>query len=208
MKGLLLKDFKLLKIYNIAIGLGILIGFFASFHDPDFLNIFITFGFVFSVVPIFTSIGQEHFCHWDKFALTLALDRKTILKSKYIYHLLSTSAITIAMIASTLISSLFTENTYLKEFILVFILIFSIANLVNAITIPTIYKFGPQITQIITFVFIFSVSIFGSNFIVSHSSFIVTSNITTFIPLFFLASIIILFISYQISRKLILTIEY
>ena len=85
MSGLLVKEFSVLKRYGRQYV--ILFIFFAAFSfylkSPTYMQSMLT---MVLAMLTFTGMTYDHMAGWDKYVLTMPVDRKTVVLSKYITY--------------------------------------------------------------------------------------------------------------------------
>lgn len=154
MRGLLIKDFfllkKYLKLYTIIILFYLLIGgSTGNFAFSSSVVIFLCIGI------LMTSFSYDELTKWDRYAVSLPLSRKMIVKSRYVLNLF---LIFIGFIVSLVIALgmiLFYQNGSFFEIIMQLISCTSIALVLSSIFLPLIYAFGVEKTRILLFVILF-----------------------------------------------------
>ena len=143
MKGLLVKDFKLIKLQKnffivivaIAIGLAIIN------DDPTFMLGFLTF-----IMSLFTlsTISYDEFDNGNAFLFTLPVSRKSYVMEKYIFSLLVGGSSWILAVLLAGAFSLIKGTVPILEVIMTAIMIFPIMLIVNAVMIPFQFKYGGE----------------------------------------------------------------
>ena len=90
MKSLLLKDLYLLKQYGKTMLLVLLVLSFSSLRKGgESLSFFTSFLMIFIMMITSTSFTYDEQCHWYKMALSLPIQRRDIVKSKYLLGLIT-----------------------------------------------------------------------------------------------------------------------
>ncbi len=86
MKGLLLKEFySLIGLRNGLFILLVIVAFSGWNEMSDFVYTYIPM--VLMMLAI-SSFSYDEYYHWDSYALTMPLDRKTLVQGKYVFVLL------------------------------------------------------------------------------------------------------------------------
>lgn len=211
MKGLIKKDFLLLK-GNLTYFLIVTIVFSVFTLTGFAFNILFILPFI-TIMLFISTFNWDDFNNWNAYAITLPIERKNIVKSKYI------SAMIILLISITLgiiisfLTTIISKNNFNMMNILSDILGTALGlMLVLAIWLPCIYQFGVEKGRIMLFISVFSITILAS----IASKFIDFTTITNIInsldniwmiiiPILAIATLII---SYFISKKIFLKKEF
>lgn len=143
MKGLLVKDFKLIKLQRnffivivaIAIGLAIIN------NDPTFMLGFLTF--VMSLFALST-VTYDEFDNGNAFLFTLPISRKSYVVEKYGFSLLLGSGSWILAVLLAVAFSLIKGTVPILEVVMTAIMMFPIMLIVYAVMIPFQLKFGGE----------------------------------------------------------------
>lgn len=143
MKGLFVKDFKLIKLQKnffivivaIAIGLAIIN------DDPTFMLGYLTF--IMSLLTLST-ISYDEFDNGNAFLFTLPISRKSYVMEKYVFSLLIGSSSWILAVLLAGAFSLTKGTVPILEVIMTAIMIFPIMLIVYAVMIPFQLKFGGE----------------------------------------------------------------
>ena len=143
MKGLLIKDFCLLKnqktILPIFLAIGIL---YAGLYDAAFGVTFL------GMIGALTSVGTisyDDFDHGNSFLFTLPFTRKTYVKEKYLLCMLGALAgCVFAVICGVAASFIKKTPTSLSELPLIFVVSLFLALLVGSLMIPLRIRFGTE----------------------------------------------------------------
>ena len=143
MKGLLAKDFKLVKlqknfffvIFAIAIGLTV------SNDDAAFLPGYLTF-----VMSMFTlsTISYDEFDNGNAFLFTLPISRKSYVVEKYVFSLLLGGGSCILATLSAIILSVMKGTVSILEILMASLMILPITLIIQALMIPFHLKFGRE----------------------------------------------------------------
>lgn len=141
MKGLLVKDFKLLMLQkNIFwLELVIVIGLFVFTEDVSFPLAFLCF-----VVSLFTlsTISYDEFDNGNAFLFTLPIDRNSYVIEKYCLGLLFGGASWGLATALGVIATVFKGTLAIIDFMMIALLILPIMIVIQAIMLPFQLKFG------------------------------------------------------------------
>lgn len=143
MKGLLVKDFKLIKLQKnffivivaIAIGLAIIN------DDPTFMLGFLTF--IMSLLTLST-ITYDEFDNGYAFLFMLPISRKSYVMEKYCFSLLVGSSSWIFAVLLAGVFSLIKGTVPILEILMTAIMMFPIMLIVYAVMIPFQLKFGGE----------------------------------------------------------------
>lgn len=209
MKGLILKDLLLIKgnaryilIFLVIFGLIALEGNDVLYFIPAFI----------SMMMFMTTFSYDEYNKWDAYAITLPIKKENIVLSKYVG---STILLGIALILTFIISlvvGLVTEQLDMQKNITLLLGCGGAVLLVEAIMYPLLIKFGVEKGRIWVFLGIF-LSSFIIGFIFQKVSLTIPENLMTFLSqylpwLLAAALLLILIISYTISKKLYLKKEF
>lgn len=142
MTGLLLKDF-----YNLAkIGKQYLLIFAAMSvwayftKNPSFISMYVV---LCSSMLVLTSFSYDEYVHFNKYALTMPIERKTLVLEKYILLLLAVAGGTaVGILLGGLLNLMVKEN--FVELTVVSIVIGCVFWVSYSISIPIVYKVGVE----------------------------------------------------------------
>ena len=209
MKGLILKDLLLIKgnaryilIFLVIFGLIALEGNDVLYFIPAFI----------SMMMFMTTFSYDEYNKWDAYEITLPIKKENIVLSKYVG---STILLGIALILTFIISlvvGLVTEQLDMQKNITLLLGCGGAVLLVEAIMYPLLIKFGVEKGRIWVFLGIF-LSSFIIGFIFQKVSLTIPENLMTFLSQYLpwilaAALLLILIISYTISKKLYLKKEF
>ena len=209
MKGLILKDLLLIKgnaryilIFLVIFGLIALEGNDVLYFIPAFI----------SMMMFMTTFSYDEYNKWDAYAITLPIKKENIVLSKYVG---STILLGIALILTFIISlvvGLVTEQLDMQKNITLLLGCGGAVLLVEAIMYPLLIKFCVEKGRIWVFLGIF-LSSFIIGFIFQKVSLTIPENLMTFLSQYLpwilaAALLLILIISYTISKKLYLKKEF
>lgn len=117
-----------------------------SFIEPQMLvSILIIFMFVFSI----SSFSYDEQANWSKFVNTLAITKKQIVASKYIFMLMSSCITTLAAFIFLIIYNQIRPISDLKNLLLVLSGGIGIFLIMISIFLPFLFKFGSQKSRFI-----------------------------------------------------------
>lgn len=212
MKGLLIKDYKLILNQKnffclmIALSVGMLL-----FSD----DVIFPLGFLIFVISLFTisTISYDDYNNGYAFLFTLPITRKGYVKEKYCFGLLLGSFSWILITLFGLLVILNRNTLPIDEFMISAILILAMMIAILAMTLPFQLKFGGEkgrialigafgiiaiigiaINQILTLIFHININLLLEN--------IPTINISVLAGLLIIIAFICLWISYKISTKI------
>lgn len=143
MKGLFVKDFKLLKLQKnfFIVIVAIAIGFAIMNDDPTFMLGYLTL--VMSLLTLST-ITYDEFDNGNAFLFTLPISRKSYVMEKYGFSLLVGSSAWIFAVLLAGLFSLIKGTAPILEVIMAAIMMFPIMLIVYAAMIPFQLKFGGE----------------------------------------------------------------
>lgn len=143
MKGLLVKDFKLLKLQKnfFIVIVAIAIGLAIMNDDPTFMLGYLTF-----IMSLFTlsTISYDEFDNGNAFLFTLPISRKSYVMEKYGFSLLVGSSSWILAVLLAGAFSLIKGTEPVLEVIMTAIMMLPIMLIVYAVMIPFQLKFGGE----------------------------------------------------------------
>lgn len=143
MKGLLVKDFKLVKLQKnfffmiIAVAVGLTI----INDDATFMLGFLTF-----VMSMFTlsTISYDEFDNGNAFLFTLPVSRKSYVVEKYVFSLLLGGGSWVLAVLFAVVFSIIQGTVSVLEVVMAAVVIFMIMLMVQAAMIPFQLKFGGE----------------------------------------------------------------
>lgn len=143
MKGLLVKDFKLVKLQKnfffmiIAVAVGLTI----INDDATFMLGFLTF-----VMSMFTlsTISYDEFDNGNAFLFTLPVSRKSYVVEKYVFSLLLGGGSWVLAVLFAVVFSIIQGTVSVLEVVMAAVVIFVIMLMVQAAMIPFQLKFGGE----------------------------------------------------------------
>lgn len=217
-KGLIMKDLLQLKSYKKTLIIYIVIFLLSAFSSEDvsetssMLVIMMTLGFgMFSIA----SFHYDEQAKAENYLLSLPLDKKDLVREKYILTFLSTIIGVVVGIIGTIFVLLFVNGKMPNISNLISMSFGALLGigLVISIQIPCIYKFGAEKGRIYMFVVVtlFALLAGGIGFLLEKVNFEM-SGILKFIELFlpvvlFMVTILFYLISYKVSYRIFLKKE-
>lgn len=219
MKGLLIKDFKLMlnqKKFFILIVL--ILGAIACFLDFDYYFLIGYFMFICSLFTIST-ISYDEFDNGNAFLFTLPFSRSRYVEEKYCFGILAgTCSWFLSFVITTIIQMINFNNFIFSDWMLSTLVMLPIMFVMLAILIPFQLKYGSENGRIAIIIFL------GGGFVVCYllanllaQSQINFNSLISFInnvdPLIILLIIFaiclaILFVSMKISKRIVLKKEF
>lgn len=198
MKGLLLKDFFVLKKVLHSLTLLMLMCAFYAALGVDY-SIFSTIIGIISVLYISNTFSYDYYCKWDGYCDSMPVSRKTMVREKYLLGLI---LLAVATIASSLLILVYTLlKNEVSEFSSIFGTVIA-SVLMLSVLLPMLYKFGVEKARIYFMIIMFSVY---AVFILLLKSkliffdFVYEGSETMMISAVTLIAFGLLFISYKIS---------
>lgn len=219
MKGLLIKDFKLmLNQKNFFILIVLILGATACFLDFDYYFLIGYFMFICSLFTIST-ISYDEFDNGNAFLFTLPFSRSRYVEEKYCFGILAgTCSWFLSFVITTIIQMINFNNFIFSDWMLSTLVMLPIMFVMLAILIPFQLKYGSENGRIAIIIFL------GGGFVVCYllanllaQSQINFNSLISFInnvdPLIILLIIFaiclaILFVSMKISKQIVLKKEF
>ena len=219
MKGLLIKDFKLmLNQKNFFILIVLILGATACFLDFDYYFLIGYFMFICSLFTIST-ISYDEFDNGIAFLFTLPFSRSRYVEEKYCFGILAgTCSWFLSFVITTIIQMINSNNFIFSDWMLSTLVMLPIMFVMLAILIPFQLKYGSENGRIAIIIFL------GGGFVVCYllanllaQSQINFNSLISFInnvdPLIILLIIFaiclaILFVSMKISKQIVLKKEF
>ena len=212
MKGLIIKDFKLLMMQkSFFITLTIVAIFFGITTDTIFV-----IGFLTMICSMFalSTISYDEFDNGNAFLFSLPITRKGYVIEKYIFGIIS-------LILSTIIAcilTLFLNSTVTNDLFLVALIYIPIVLVLQSLMLPLQIKFGSEKSRVAMFIVFAIIFIIGYGFNelirilnIDFTPFIntlLTMNVSMILVIVMILSLIIMFISCKISMKIIKNKEF
>ena len=223
MKGLIIKDLLNLSSYKTTLFL-ILIFCSMGMIGTDAVNFAPTFITVMIGMIILSTFNYDEASHAEKYILALPLTRKEIVMSKYVLAIVGNIlggiiGIILTIIIVNVMNVMRPDDLIRLDYqgLLVTVIsgIFGVA-LIQAIQIPSVYRFGAEKGRIQMFLLIFLLvlMIVGGGFLITKIGFDINiKEINSFmnrfgIPVLILVSAVLYYISYKISYKIFKKKEY
>lgn len=204
MKGLLYKDFYCLK-QNLKYILAIFLLFGCIFIPQGNSSIIGTIIIIFPMLVI-TTLSYDHAGKWDRFALTMPITRKMLVRSKYILFLIM---LLFGMLVGILFSAagiLFGKSFDMIEIGLEMGTVAAMALWSGILLLPLIYKFGVERARLFLLLLfaLFGGGIMASVSIAKNGSLpaLTQQQLTAFTVIFLIVSVICYAVSYLISVKI------
>lgn len=143
MKGLLLKDLLTLKKQGKL--MLVLVAFYAvySYATKNTSMLGTMLAVICTMLPI-TTLSYDEYNKWDKYALSMPINRKTIVISKYLVGILLNVTATIIIAVINLILIPYIENADIVETLLILLGTCMATILILAILMPLIFRFGVE----------------------------------------------------------------
>ena len=217
MKGLLIKDFKLLKNQKnfFIILIAISIGMSAYMEDVSFIIGYLTF-----ICSLFTlsSISYDEFDNGNAFLFSLPITRTEYILEKYGFALITGGAFWLAGIVIAIITQAFKNPSATKDIIIDALAVLPVLFIILAVMFPFQLKFGGEKGRIaiiaaagavaITGVIIFKISEMFNMDLSLIYSYLQKTDIKTLILAVIVVSVLILFISFKTSLVIIYKKEF
>lgn len=149
MKGLLIKDVRMMASQKSFLAIGIIVAFslFVTTESPTFL-----IGYVSFLFPLFTisTISYDEYGNGYAFLFSMPVTRKEYVLEKYIYGLLMGGAAWLCAVVITTIYQFVTVPDFcMGDWILSAVYMISFIVLPMAVMVPLIFKFGNEKTRIV-----------------------------------------------------------
>ena len=155
MKGLLIKDILNMKNYMKQLVL-VLIFFIADgifLKNGTFVGTMITLMLSMQVI---TTMSYDEYAKWDKYALTMNINRKDIIISKYIFFTISIIiGIVVGITTSIAINQIAKLDTGMNEIIVTSIVVPCVFAILFSIIIPVVFKTGVEKGRIVMMLILF-----------------------------------------------------
>jgi len=143
MKGLLLKDLLALKKQGKL--MLVLVAFYAvySYAAKNTSMLGTMLAVICTMLPI-TTLSYDEYNKWDRYALSMPINRKTIVISKYLIGILLNFMATIIVAVINLVLLPYIENADIVETLLILLATSMATILILAILMPLIFRFGVE----------------------------------------------------------------
>ena len=148
MKGLLIKDVKLLKNQKQFFLVICIIGtlFLVTSNDPSFVITYMTL--MFSIFTLSTISYDEH-DNGAAYLFTLPISRQSYTMEKYVFGLITTMLAWVVFTAAALGATYYRQiEIDLRQWLVIAVTYLAVALLLLAITIPIQFKFGAERSRI------------------------------------------------------------
>lgn len=219
MKGLLIKDFKLMlnqKKFFILIVL--ILGAIACFLDFDYYFLIGYFMFICSLFTIST-ISYDEFDNGNAFLFTLPFSRSRYVEEKYCFGILAgTCSWFLSFVITTIIQMINSNNFIFSDWMLSTLVMLPIMFVMLAILIPFQLKYGSENGRIAIIIFLgggFVVCYLLANLLAQSQinfnaliSFINNVDPLIILLIIFAICLAILFVSMKISKRIVLKKEF
>lgn len=149
MKGLLIKD--ILNMKNYMKQLILLLVFFMAYgvflKNGTFVGSMITLMLSMQVI---TTMSYDEYAKWDKYALTMNINRKDVVLSKYAFFIMSiVIGMVVGIITSITINQIAKLGTGMDEILATSIVVPCIFAILFCIVIPIVFKTGVEKARIV-----------------------------------------------------------
>ena len=219
MKGLLIKDFKLmLNQKNFFILIVLILGATACFLDFDYYFLIGYFMFICSLFTIST-ISYDEFDNGNAFLFTLPFSRSRYVEEKYCFGILAgTCSWFLSFVITTIIQMINSNNFIFSDWMLSTLVMLPIMLVMLAILIPFQLKYGSENGRIAIIIFLgggFVVCYLLANLLAQSQinfnaliSFINNVDPLIILLIIFAICLAILFVSMKISKEIVLKKEF
>ena len=155
MKGLLIKDILNMKNYmkQLVLVLIFFIAYGIFLKNGTFVGTKITLMLSMQVI---TTMSYDEYAKWDKYALTMNINRKDIIISKYIFFTISIIiGIVVGITTSIAINQIAKLDTGMNEIIVTSIVVPCVFAILFSIIIPVVFKTGVEKGRIVMMLILF-----------------------------------------------------
>ena len=155
MKGLLIKDILNMKNYmkQLVLVLIFFIAYGIFLKNGTFVGTMITLMLSMQVI---TTMSYDEYAKWDKYALTMNINRKDIIISKYIFFTISIIiGIVVGITTSIAINQIAKLDTGMNEIIVTAIVVPCVFAILFSIIIPVVFKTGVEKGRIVMMLILF-----------------------------------------------------
>ena len=155
MKGLLIKDILNMKNYmkQLVLVLIFFIAYGIFLKNGTFVGTMITLMLSMQVI---TTMSYDENAKWDKYALTMNINRKDIIISKYIFFTISIIiGIVVGITTSIAINQIAKLDTGMNEIIVTSIVVPCVFAILFSIIIPVVFKTGVEKGRIVMMLILF-----------------------------------------------------
>lgn len=140
MKGLLLKDFLVLREVGKQFGIIFVIFAICDFLSEGNMGFCRSFSIVAALITCVNTMSYDEYYHWDAYAFTLPVARRTIVQTKYCLAGLLTAAIFLLLF----ILEVVLYGKGIDDALVTNVILYAYMILCLALTIPLVYRFGPK----------------------------------------------------------------
>ena len=209
MLGLVKKDLLMIKGNMRQVILFLVVFLILAFQENNIIVIVPVFV---SMIVFITTFSYDEYNKWDAYAISLPVSRKNIVKAKYVASIILWAiALLVTVVITGIMGLFFFFLNYFEMFGMILGCVFSIV-LLEAIMFPLIFKFGVEKGRIGLFVGVFAIAgllgfIFTGIDLENATGFIEIFNKYYYI-LIPLVAVILLVISYFVSKKIYLKKEF
>ena len=155
MKGLIIKDILNLKNYmkQLILVLIFFIAYGIFLKNGTFVGTMIT---LILSMQVITTMSYDEYAKWDKYALTMNINRKDIIISKYIFFTISIIiGIVVGITTSIAINQIAKLDTGMNEIIVTSIVVPCVFAILFSIIIPVVFKTGVEKGRIVMMLILF-----------------------------------------------------
>ena len=155
MKGLIIKDILNLKNYmkQLILVLIFFIAYGIFLKNGTFVGTMITLMLSMQVI---TTMSYDEYAKWDKYALTMNINRKDIVLSKYVFFIMSIIiGMVVGVISSMTINQILQSDINMNEIIATSIVVPCIFAILFSIVIPVVFKNGVEKGRIVMMIVLF-----------------------------------------------------
>lgn len=143
MKGLLLKDFYMMKKYCKAYLLLVLVFVILSFIDNQ--NLFLIFyPCIFTGMLPVTLLGYDERSKWHTYSNTLPYSKAQLVSAKYLIGLSTQSVLFICVAVVQAIKMKINGTLHLEEYLVLLTMLISLSYFAPAISLPFMFRFGVE----------------------------------------------------------------
>lgn len=209
MLGLIKKDLLMIKGNLRHVLLFLIVFIIISLQENNIIVIVPVFV---SMMIFITTFSYDEYNKWEAYAITLPILRKNIVKSKYIASIILWLIALLVTAVIVVVMGLFEQNlNYSEMFSMILGCIFAIV-LLEAFMFPLIFKFGVEKGRIGVFVGVFVIAALLGFVFTGIDLENATGMINFFNKYYYLilplVSIVVLIISYLISKRIYLKKEF
>jgi len=172
MKGLVYKDLQTIKGYKNSVLILLLVFIGVSFVNDGYLNM-LMFMIPFMVIMMsINTFSYDEYTLWDTYALTMSLNRKDIVRGKYVLaFILIAIGVVLGALIPLLIGAVSGNPSNLEDILFSLGTILFGIGLVVALTIPFIYKFGADKARIymLVYVALLALGVVGIDYLLNNT---------------------------------------